>query len=273
MDFGSAYDATLEEYIDEIEKILKKYEGDKGEAEILQGLLNNIASLIPEEVRSGYIERDNSLVKTYDKIEERLKHLHVPYTSTLYSGINHTPPSAARLGARGRASLSALGASPAPPRASPAPPRASLPAPPRASPAPPRASPAPPGASLPAPPRASLPVPPRAFPAPPPNHRRAGSIPRSAQPSAPNPYKPLVPPLKKSLFTRLGNCVGRVCFSIKCPVCYEYVLRRSLKDHLLDHNVGKHIQFWINKARAQGGTRRRRKSKKAKKQRKTIRKQ
>jgi hypothetical protein len=267
-----------------------QHHGYRNEAQILQDHLYTIASQIPKNERANAIQYNDSLVQKYDEIEKRLIELGVPYTSPLYGANNATPseeeensvaplflrppppyynspqqprhrragtpprpmppPSAARLGARARAS-------PAPPRASPAPPRA--------SPAPPRASPAPPGASL--------PVPPRAFPAPPPNHRRAGSIPRSAQPSAPNPYKPLVPPLKKSLFTRLGNCVGRVCFSIKCPVCYEYVLRRSLKDHLLDHNVGKHIQFWINKARAQGGTRRRRKSKKAKKQRKTIRKQ
>jgi hypothetical protein len=59
----------------------------------------------------------------------------------------------------------------------------------------------------------------------------------------------------------LHNCVGGVCRTIKCPVCKNYVYRRSLTGHLLDdHGVGRNIQFWLNKARAQGGTRRRRKS-------------
>jgi hypothetical protein len=91
-------------------------------------------------------------------------------------------------------------------------------------------------------------------------------------PSMPPPSMSVTQPRSWGNF--LHNCVGGVCRTIRCPVCNRSVYRRSLTGHLLDdHGVGRNIHYWLNKARAQGGTRRRRKSKKAKTQRKTIRKQ
>ena len=276
--------------------------GHRDEARILQELLYTIASRVSNNQKANAIQYDAPLVQKYDEIENRLIQLDVPYTSPLYGANNATPseeeenlaafyrlPPAKQkevskyyLNTYGAvwppeivhpfASLPPLRASLPPPRASLPPPRASLP-PPRASLAPPRASLPPPRASLP-PPRASLP------PQSQPRHRRAGTPPPSMPPpSMPPPSMPPPPPSMpvtqpRSWGNFLHNCVGGVCRTIKCPVCKNYVFRRSLSDHLLDdHGVGRNIHYWLNKARVQGGTRRLRKSKKAKKQRKTIRKQ
>ena len=256
--------------------------GNTNEAQILQDHLYTIASQISNNQRANAIQYDAPLVQKYDEIEKRLIELGVPYTSPLYGANNVTPSEEEEnLAAFYRLSpaeqkkvskyyLNTYGAVWPPEIVHPF---ASLP-PPRVSRRPPPAPPA----SLPPPPLFLRPPPPSYKSPQQPRHRRAGTPPRpmppasmpQQPPSMPPPSMPVTQPRSWGNF--LHNCVGGVCRTIKCPVCKNYVFRRSLTGHLLDdHGVGRNIQFWLNKARAQGGTRRRRKS--VKKQRKTIRKQ
>ena len=234
-----------------IQDILNTYSGREEEAQKLQELLYTIARLVPSNKRANDIQYDAPLVQKYDEIEERLIELGVPYTSPLYGSNNATSSEEDDFGLFNPAAR----APPPPSHQQPPPSYQSHPPQPRHRRAgtPPRPKPQPPPPPAPRPP----------LPAPPP--------PSMPPPSMPPASMPVTQPRTWGNF--LHNCVGGVCRTIKCPVCKNYVYRRSLTGHLLDdHGVGRNIQFWLNKARAQGGTRRRRKSKKAK-HRKTIRKQ
>jgi hypothetical protein len=251
--------------------------GHREEVAILQDLLYTIASKIPKNKRANAIQYEDSLVRKYDEVEGRLMELGVSYTSPLYASNNASPSEEEENLAAfyslppekqkevSKYYLNTYGAEWPPKIVHPF----ALSQLSRRAPLP--RAPLPPAPLPPAPPsrqqNPALFLRPPPTPAQQPRQRRAGTPQR--QPPPPPTSMPDTQPRSWGNF--LHNCVGGVCRTIRCPVCKNSVFRRSLSGHLLDdHGVGKDIQFWLNKARAQGGTRRRRKSNK--KHRKTIRK-
>lgn len=235
-----------------IQDILTKYRDSEEEAQKLQELLYTIAQLVPSNKRANAIQYDDPLVQKYDKIEERLIELRVPYTSPFYGSNNATPSEGD--------DFSLFNPSPrAPPPPShqqPPPSYQSHPSQPRHRRAgtPPRPKPQPPPPPAPRPP---LPAPP---PPPPPPA------------SMPSASKPVTQPTSWGNFFR--GCVGGLCRTIVCPICKQSVFKKNISGHFLyHHGVGKHnLSYWLGQVSPEGGTRRRRKSKKTK-HRKTIRKQ